>query len=195
MMRPSALAPQVVQPPPQPPQPQVVYVQQKSGGGIVSGTIKAAGFIVSVIFLLVLGTCVYVCGSAANEVHKSSASLHEDNATTPTPTPMSPPREQDPVYDIAEVEHAFDVRQAMESVYSECRKFAAWREGTELEGTYVEASRKAGHGALVNVGVKLARPQLVNGNTLWYQVDLDKRGRPTKITPTKSVGQGLCAVE
>jgi hypothetical protein len=71
MTRP-ALAPQVQQPPPQ---PQVVYVQQqKSGGGIVTGTIKAAGFIMSLIFLLCVGTCVYVCGSAANESSTSTSS-------------------------------------------------------------------------------------------------------------------------
>jgi len=71
MMRPTgALAPQVQQPV----APTVIKVQQQAGGGVVRGTIDAAKFIVALLFLLSFGTCVYVCGSAANSSKSSSSS-------------------------------------------------------------------------------------------------------------------------
>lgn len=70
-MRPSqqALQPQVQQPT----VPPVIQVQQKPGGGVVRGTIDAAKFILAITFLLFMGTCVYVCGSAAKETSSSSS--------------------------------------------------------------------------------------------------------------------------
>src|SRR4051812_49007363 len=58
-VRPEVLAPQ---------HPHVIQVQQKVGGGVVRSTIDAAKFILALVFLLFMGTCVYVCGSAANAV-------------------------------------------------------------------------------------------------------------------------------
>jgi hypothetical protein len=35
------------------------------GGGIMIGTMKLAGFIFALVFLLSIGTCVFFCGSVA----------------------------------------------------------------------------------------------------------------------------------
>lgn len=44
-----------------------VSAAKPSGGGIVRGTIDLAKFVFAVLFLLSIGTCLYVCGSAASD--------------------------------------------------------------------------------------------------------------------------------
>lgn len=61
-----------VMPPPQ--QPQVIQVQQKAGGGVIRGTIDFAKFIFALLFLLSVGTCVYVCGSVGKDSKSHSSS-------------------------------------------------------------------------------------------------------------------------
>ncbi len=55
----------------------------KAGGGVVRSTIDAAKFVVALLFLGTIGTCVYVCGSAAKAVEDSKTS------TSSSPSPMA----------------------------------------------------------------------------------------------------------
>lgn len=70
-----ALRPQVMAPPPHVAQPQpVVQVIQthQPEGGVVRGTINAAKFVFSLIFLLFVGTCVYTCAEVSKDTHHHS---------------------------------------------------------------------------------------------------------------------------
>lgn len=62
----------------------------------MTGTIKLAGFIASLIFLTGIGTCVYVCGSAAKATKDSGGTyVAPPPASNEAPKPSGTGRQQE----------------------------------------------------------------------------------------------------
>ena len=52
---------------------QQVHHVHADAGGVVRSTINLAKLVLSLIFLLMVGTCVYVCGSVLHDDSKTSS--------------------------------------------------------------------------------------------------------------------------
>lgn len=123
------------------------------------------------------------------------------NANMPTPPRsahdewMNASRSSEPTFKAISADaHEQAIEDAAQrAVYERCSRFAVWREGSTLDGTYT--FRRAGAPEVVNVSVKLARYETVaNGNTLWYRVDF-VGGKPSTIRAMKDVSAQLCGLD
>lgn len=149
------------------------------------------------MWLAVIGVGFGICFGIAKRDADKTEDRHQD-PVTPPPRPAEirnvSPVERAPVYRTIEADSEHD-RQiedvAMRAVYDRCSKHYVFREGSTLEGIAV-AGRK--HGEIVNVSVRLADPSKAAGNTLWYQIGLDRKGVPKTITANKQISAQMCGM-
>jgi hypothetical protein len=114
------------------------------------------------------------------------------------------PTERDPAYsahgidkiDGAAVERRSGeaIGAATHAVYDLCSKYFAFREGSKIDGTYVFPD-PGDREQIVNVSVELAHPEKAGGDTLWYEVYLDLKGKPLRVAPQKRISAEMCGLE
>lgn len=199
-----------------PPIPTRIVVQ-KQGDGVVVGTIKLAGFIVALFFLLAIGTCVYVCGSVATTTSKSGDGPTEydrmrarqaeaDRART-QPDPAQPEHAVDEPVISAESRNTGGTQTAEEdlavqrelvasnAVQRHCSKGNQKWKARSIAATFVPArfAKQTKHG-LANVSVELEDKAIANGHTLWFQIGFAEDGSPTTITANKKISADICGM-
>lgn len=157
-----------------------------------------AGFIVVGILAIVGATkedkSPEVTADQLDRAKRENEAVHATQARPPA-EPASPVAAE-PSFSPQGDEQTIDRENAaMMAVYERCSKFAVWREGTLIKSSYASPWKKRKYG-WVNVEARLARMATVaEGNVLWYQVTLDKKGKPVTISATKEIAARLCGLE
>lgn len=155
-----------------------------------------------VAMAMAAGACNNSKPATAKDKPEPGKSAPEPAPAPAEPTFSSETQRRDAAQDAPDLYDgvARDVRiereqSAMRALYERCSSTnAAWREGPEIEGTYVYPSKKE-PGARVNVSVKLPRrDEVARGNVLFYRVDFHD-GKPKRFLANKKISAELCGLD